>query len=119
SRRSLSMKIHLRPPTPHDWPAILQAANAALPWQTRGNNEWLQNRINFNPAYQRRHYIAEDIETAQLLGYGSVEGEQTPDRYRMFVVMEASLLPSVGQMLYQQLEEDLRSLGGRIAWVRE
>jgi hypothetical protein len=114
------VKVHLRAPTEQDWPAILRAANASLPWDPDGNQPWLENRRNFDEAaFQRRHYVATDDGSNEIVGYGSIEGGSTPGRYRVFVVMDARLLTSVGDVLYQRLHEDFRSLGGEVAWVRE
>ncbi len=114
------MNARLRIPLENDWPAILRAANASLPWQVEGNRQWLENRMKFDDrAYPRRHYVAQEVSSGEICGYGSIEGCGTPDRYRVFVVMDPALLDSVGETLFERLDEDLTSLGGRIAWVRE
>ncbi|HEY1629460.1 MAG TPA: hypothetical protein VGF52_06355 [Tepidisphaeraceae bacterium] len=112
------MALRLRAPNSQDWDAILRCANASLPWQPKGNDEWLQNRMQFDAGkFKRRHYVVED--DAQIVAYGSIEGGPIPERYRVFIVMDARLLPTVGEILYQQLENDLNLLGASIAWVRE
>ena len=114
------MNVRLRTPAEQDWPAIGRAADASLPWQQRGNREWLRNRMDFDDhRYARRHYVAEAAGTGEVCGYGSVEGGPTPARYRVFVVTAAALLPSVGEALLARLLEDMASLGARIAWARE
>jgi hypothetical protein len=114
------MNAHLREPTNEDWPAVLRAANASLPWRLEGNQEWLDNRRNFDEVtYQRRHYVVVDSASSNIVGYGAIEGGSAPGRYRVFVVMDAQLLPSAGEVLYQRLHEELRALGDATAWVRE
>jgi hypothetical protein len=40
------MTITLREPVDTDWPAILEAADAAVPWATAMNRVWLANRLD-------------------------------------------------------------------------
>ena len=114
------MGVQLRTPTDADWPAILRCANASLPWQAAGNELWLGNRKKFDEAkFSRRHYVAVDEGSREIVGYGSVEGDENPGRYRVFVVMDAKLLATVGEVLFARLWEDLQSLRADVAWVRE
>jgi hypothetical protein len=114
------MKIELREPQSKDWPAILAAANASLPWQTDGNQQWLQFRMQFDSVkFPRRHYVAVDSSSGKIVGYGSIEGGETPGRFRVFVVMDAQLLADVGEIIYQRLRNDLSELNAEHAWVRE
>jgi hypothetical protein len=110
--------IRLRAPHAQDWPAIGRVADASLPWQPVGNREWLHNRMNFDErALQRRHHVAEDA--GAMCGYGSVEGGQVSGRYRLFVVTDAKVLSSVGEILMARLDQDLVELRCEVAWVRE
>jgi N-acetylglutamate synthase-like GNAT family acetyltransferase len=114
------MNLRLRTPVEQDWPAISRAADASLPWQIQGNQQWLRNRMNFDDRkLLRRHYVAENSDSGEVCGYGSVEGGPAPDRCRVFVVTAAALLPSVGEALLARLLEDLKSLAVKTAWVRE
>jgi len=114
------MKVQLRTPTRGDWPAILHAANASLPWRVEPNEQWLNNRMTFDEqVQQRRHYVAEDADSGEVVGYGSVEGSGIPGRFRVFIVMDSALLPSAGEIMLQRLRADLLSLGATGAWVRE
>lgn len=120
------MNIRLRTPTAQDWPAIGRAADASLPWRAddNGNAEWLRNRISFDDrAHPRRHYVAEDQDAPEGVdaarGYGSVEGGPATGRFRLFVVCDAALLPSVGEALFTRLHADLIALGATAAFVRE
>jgi L-amino acid N-acyltransferase YncA len=113
------MTIQLRNPTPDDWPAILRAATASLPWHAEANQEWLRNRMSFDDvARTRRHYVAEE-SAREVVGYGSIEASGAPGRFRLFVVMDAKLLATVGETLYQRLYEDLLLVNAKVAWARE
>lgn len=110
--------MELRPVCDDDWPAILELANAALPWDAEGNLEWLENRKQFGG--RRRHYLAEVPETDQPVGYGAIEEGPDPGSFRVFVVMAPALLPTkTGTLLYDRLLADLQALEARSVWVRE
>src|SRR4051812_4407050 len=95
--RGQPMPIRLRPLQEQDWPSVLQAADASAPWQTSGNREWLENRKHFDAGrFERRHYVAEKANDGEIVAYGSIEGGPGPGRFRVFVVMEAQLLETVG-----------------------
>jgi|SRR5450432_3164955 len=114
------MQFQLRSPGSEDWEAIRGCADASLPWHPKGNEEWVQNRMRFDTAkYERRHYVAEDIASNEVVAYGSIESGPVAGRFRVFVVMDARMLPEAGEVLYRQLREDLKSLGANVAWVRE
>lgn len=117
----LTMQIKLRKAVETDWPAILEVVNAALPWTPRDNQEWLSNRMRFDQTgYVRRHYVALNTAKGNVIGYGAVEGEQEPGRYRIFVVMSLDLLTSgAGDLLYDQLMADLSILHASSVWMRE
>lgn len=111
-------EIKLRAPNDDDWPAILALANAALPWDSAGNEEWLENRMQFTG--RRRHYVAEEVPPGRVVGYGAVEEGPEPGYYRVFVVMDPARLQSeTGALVYEQLVADLRQLEARGAWARE
>jgi hypothetical protein len=108
----------LAPPDDADWPAILELANAALPWDTSGNQEWLANRRGFSG--QRRHYLARETPSGPPLAYGAIEEGPEPGLYRVFIVMAPARLHSpIATHLYEQLAADLAALHARGAWVRE
>jgi L-amino acid N-acyltransferase YncA len=115
------MTITVRIPTPADWPAILDAANAALPWDPEGNQEWLEYRKQFDEAKRiRRHYVAEDPTTGQVIGYGALEEGPDFGVFRVFVVMSPERLRSeAGALIYERLAADLEDLEARGAWARE
>jgi L-amino acid N-acyltransferase YncA len=111
----------LRTPVEADWPAILDAANASLPWAPEKNQEWLHNRKEFDRTGRgRRHYVAEDIALARVVGYGGIEELQKPDRYRIFVVMSPDhLMGGLGDQVFDRLTGDLRELQATAAVAQE
>lgn len=115
------MRVVLRTPVETDWPAVLEAANASLPWAANGNQEWLRNRQAFDRTGRvRRHYVAEDEATAGVIGYGGVEELLTPGTFRIFVVMSPDLLVSgVGDLIYDRLSRDLSELNATAAVAQE
>ena len=115
------MTITVRIPTAADWPAILDVANAALPWDLEGNREWLEYRKQFDEtARTRRHYVAEDPTTGQVVGYGALEEGPDFGIFRVFVVMPPERLRSeAGESIYDRLAADLVDLEARGAWARE
>jgi L-amino acid N-acyltransferase YncA len=116
----MTMQIKLRKAVETDWPAIREVANAAVAWGSRDNEEWLSNRMRFDQTgYTRRHYVALDTTTGKVIGYGAVEGGQEAGRYHIFVVMSADLLPTVGDLMYNQLLTDLSALHATTVWVRD
>ncbi len=115
------MNAEFRPADPCDWPAILQVAHQAVPDAKLENEEWWQNRQDFDTSrLRRRHYVAEDPETGQILAYGAIEEGPKANMYRLFVVMDPSLLEKgLAEQCYARLQGDLTELEAEIAWVRE
>jgi hypothetical protein len=112
------MRVSQRSPTDSDWPSILDLANAALPWDTIGNKEWLENRKQFTG--RRRHYVAEETPSGPMVAYGAIEEGPDPGIFRVFVVMNPALLETTtGDLVYERLAADLAELAARGAWVRE
>ncbi len=117
----MAMQIRLRKAVETDWPAILEVVNVAVPWAPRDNQQWLSNRMRFDQTgYVRRHYVALDATTGNVIGYGAVEGGQEFDRYRIFVIVFPDMLISgAGDILYDQLMADLSALHARVVWTHE
>lgn len=112
------MSMRLRSVQNADWPTVLELANVALPWDTEGNLEWLENRKQFTG--RRHHYLAEDAAAAQALGYGAIEEGPDPGTFRMFVVMAPALLSTdAAALIYDRLLADLATLEATGVWVRE
>lgn len=109
------MKITLRQPTDSEWHVIYDLAVAAVPWDDKGNQEWLTNRMTFKG--RRQHYVADS--NGQLMGYGGVEEGLETGVFRVFIVMAAEHFSTVGEVLYRQLCEDLNALNAHRVWVRE
>jgi L-amino acid N-acyltransferase YncA len=115
------MKARIRTAAASDWPAILQVANQAVPDAAAENLEWWENRQSFETRQRRRrHYVAQEPGTSQIVGYGAVEEGPEPGQFRVFVVMDRALLASgIADAIYARLEADLCDLGAEVAWVRE
>lgn len=112
------MNTNLRHPIDSDWEAILGLAQAALPWDTVGNQAWAKNRRTF--IGQRRHYVVEDSATGELLAYGALEQGPEPHLYRIFMVMDPDFLQhQATDQLYDQLMNDIVPLKARGLWARE
>jgi RNA polymerase sigma factor (sigma-70 family) len=113
-------EMTFRRPSADDWASIGATAKAALPHAGDQNELWLENRRNFNEQqFQRRHYIAEDSHTGKVIAYGAVECASEPGRFRLFLVMDPALLPSIGTRVYEKLMEALKELNAEAIWVRE
>jgi hypothetical protein len=116
----LSVNLFLRSPTNEDWPAILRAADASLPRRAGDNREWLQNRMNFDAArFRRTHYVAGLGDDGLVLGYAAAEEGPTVGRFRVFVVMEAELLGTLGEAAFGHVLQDLRKCHATSLWARE
>lgn len=112
------MGITLSTPDETHWPVILGLANAAVPWDVQGNQQWLANRQAFSG--RRRHYIARDGDSGAISGYGAIEEGPESDTFRIYVVSDAERLAGdVGQAIYARLIEDLAAFGARRVWARE
>lgn len=113
--------LTLRPATPEDDAAVLACADAAVPFDPAGNRHWLRQRQRLDPArQQRRHYVAVESDTGQIIGYGALEQPRAgADWLRLFVVTPAGRLGDVGQPLYARLYQDALALGARRLVVRE
>ena len=115
------MKAEIRAATPSDWSSILKVADHALPDAEEENREWWQNRQRFDTLrFRRRHHVAQDPGTGQIIGYSAVEEGPEQGQFRLFAVMDPALLAAgLGDTIYAQLEADLCELEAEEAWVRE
>jgi len=111
--------IELREATEADWPHILRCADEAAPAAV-DNDVWLANRRAFAATGRmRRHYVALDGATT-VTGYGAIEEDAVPGRFRLFVVTRPDRLESgAGARLFQRLMLDLGELRANVAWMRE
>lgn len=116
----IEKQTRLRRPRAEDWTSIRAAANAALPRAESQNEEWLEHRRAFDERrFVRRHYVAEDARSGTVIAYGAIESGSEPGRFRLFLVMDPALLPTVGELMYSRLTEAARALGAEAVWVRE
>jgi len=112
--------ISIRPFDPADWDALLDLANAAVPFAPQENAQWLAYRRAFDESRQfRRHFLALDGD--RPVGYGCLEQQgDDPARLRIFVVCSPTdLQGEVGRLLYDRLLLAARSLGATRLWARE
>ena len=103
------------------WDAIYHLANLAIPFDLDGNRITIRNREGFDTAhFIRRHYVVIDDATDTLVGYGALEQQPELTHYRQFILLSSGdLWETVGQMLYQQIADNLQSLGAQQVWMRE
>ena len=103
-----------------DWPAILAAADAALPDERAMNRQWLAARQGFPAGLRSRsHYVVES-DDRRVVGYGAVEAQEQAGRFRAFVVMAPQLLDAgPGDLIFDRLLVELRSLDAQLIWTRE
>lgn len=111
----------LRPAQAADYPAILDLADAAVPFDREGNRRWLRKRQQFDEVRQlRRHYVALSQAEGEICGYGALEEQGSSARQlRVYVVTAAERLADVGSLLYQQLEQDAQTLQVSTLWAQE
>ncbi len=115
-----SVNTRLRPFAARDWEPVAEIAHHVEPDFRAQDDGWLRNRQSFDETkFIRRHYVAEHAETKEPLGYGSIEQGPELDRYRMFLIVGPERLRAgVGDLLFNQLMNDLRELKARTVWVR-
>jgi hypothetical protein len=106
----------LRPFGEHDREAdyrlLLGFANAQVPQDLRGNEEWLQHRRAYDElSGQRRHYIAVHLPTQEPVAYAALERQQAGS-LRIYLVFDPSRWPFevLGTFLYQRLLQDANDL---------
>jgi len=113
-----SLPFSLRPFGQHDREAdeqlILRLANAQVPQDPRGNEEWLQYRRAYDQRRgQRRHYIAVYFPTQEPIAYAALEQQPAdPSSFRIYLVFDPQCwsFELVGTFLYQQLLQDATAL---------
>lgn len=112
-------EFNVRPVKAEDYQAILQVADAAVPFDPQGNRSWLRARQAFDEtAHSRRHYVLE--HDGQIVGYGGLEEQGGgPHRYRLYVVTDPQRLENAGRALFERLRQAAIPLGARTLWVRE
>jgi GNAT superfamily N-acetyltransferase len=110
--RTFSDRVNtsLRPIVNKDWPPIKTLAYAREQTDVPGNDLWLHRRQNFDDAhYVRRQYVAEDANSGQILGFGSIEQTIYLPKYQLFIVTDPDRLRlDVGEILLERLMNDLR-----------
>jgi hypothetical protein len=93
---------------------LLLFANAQVPQDPRGNEEWLQYRRAYDERRgQRRHYIAVYLPTQEPIAYAALEQQQAdPSSFRIYLVFDPQRwsFELGGRFLYQQLLQDAEAL---------
>ncbi len=113
-----SLPFSLRPFGQHDREAdkqlLLTLANAQVPQDPRGNEDWLQHRRAYDERRgQRRHYIALHLPTQEPIAYAALEQQQAyPRSFRIYLVFDPQRwsFEQLGTFLYQQLLRDAEAL---------
>ena len=113
-----SAQFDLRPFGQHDREADYQLldllANAQVPHDRRGNEEWLQQRRAYDERRrQRRHYIAVHRSTNKPIAYAALEQQEADSRsFRIYLVFDPQRwsFDELGMVLYQQLLRDADTL---------
>ncbi|MEE9253367.1 MAG: hypothetical protein V3U43_00380 [Pseudomonadales bacterium] len=107
--------------TATDWPRILELANASVSHVPGAGTqeEWYENRRSFDSSSGTQdHYVFEDSERGEIVGYGGVE--MTPNgEFRMFIVTLPQLLETVGERLFQENLELAKIRGAERVWFTE
>jgi RNA polymerase sigma factor (sigma-70 family) len=115
---SNEVNAKLRPLSKNDWSSITRLAFGSTR-DALGKELWLSRRRNFAESrYIRRQYVAE--ERRRIVGYGAIEQSVYLPRYNLFVVASpAKLREGVGDLLMDQLFEDLENAKAITVSVRE
>ncbi len=114
------VSARLRPYAGPDWEPISDFVYGLAPDFRQDDEAWLRNRRQFDETrYRRRQYVAEHAETGEILGYGSIEQTIFLPKYRLFLMAEPKWLRAgVGELLLDQLMNDLREAGAITVWHR-
>lgn len=92
-----------------DWPTVSAIASARAGNDTPGYELWINRRQKFDESrFFRRQYVVEDANN-QIIAYGAVEQSVYLPKYRVLLLADPQWLKQgVGNLLLDQLAEDLR-----------
>jgi len=112
SNFSNQVNARLRPLSTDDWSSITKLAFGGRHRDAPGEEAWINQRRNIaKTKYLRRDYIAEDVKTNRILGYGAIEQSIYLPRYKLFLVAKPAVLRNGGgDLLLNQLLEDLKQV---------
>ena len=112
SNFSNQVKARLRPLSTDDWSSITRLAFGGRYRDAPGEEAWIMQRKNIAKSkYLRRDYIAEDVKTKRILGYGAIEQSIYLPRYKLLLVAKPAVLRNGGgDLLLNQLLEDLKQV---------
>src|SRR5689334_3627420 len=107
---SNEVNTKLRPFHDPDWPMVSAIASAQAGDDASGHELWLLGRQKFDESrYFWRHYVVENA-ARQIVAYGAVEQTIYLPKYRRLLVRDPqSLKQSLGDLLLDQLLDDLRA----------
>ena len=107
---SNEVNTKLRPFHDPDWPTVSAIASAQAGDDASGHELWLLGRQKFDESrYFRRHYVVENA-ARQIIAYGAVEQTIYLPKYRLLLVSDPQWLKqSLGDLLLDQLLDDLRA----------
>ena len=92
-----------------DWPTVSAIASARAGNDTPGYELWINRRRKFDESrFFRRQYVVEDANK-QIIAYGADEQSVYLPKYRLLLLADPQWLQrGVGDLLLDQLAEDLR-----------
>jgi GNAT superfamily N-acetyltransferase len=104
-----------------DWPPIKAMAHAREQTDVAGNDLWLHRRRHFdNARYVRKQHVAEDANSSQILGFGSIEQTIYLPKYRLFLVTDPRWLEAgISDLLLERLMIDLKKADAVTVSCRE
>jgi N-acetylglutamate synthase-like GNAT family acetyltransferase len=113
------MTVLFRPVAQTDWADIGRLADEALPHSSEGNREWLEARRSLDELRRRRRqYIVQ--EDGEVVGYGAIEEDEDPGRWRLFVVMSPERLNGPhGNRTFARMLSEAKAVGAEALWMRE
>src|SRR5688572_21719153 len=111
----------LRPAVDGDWLAIDRMMHQRADSDALTNEVWTHRRQGFDEQrYLRRQYVAEDANSRQILGYGSIEQTIYLPRYRLFIVANPQYVANgVAGLILDRLMADLIDVNAVTVSCRE
>ncbi|HEY5885235.1 MAG TPA: sigma-70 family RNA polymerase sigma factor [Pyrinomonadaceae bacterium] len=111
----------LRPPVDGDWLAINRMVHERVASDALSNELWTHRRQSFDEQrYVRRQYVAEDANSKQILGYGSIEQTVYLPRYRLIIVADPQHVSNgIADLILDRLLTDLIEVNAVTVSCRE
>lgn len=114
------IRTRLRPLDERDWTPVADVASRVESDLRAEDDLWLRNRRGFDDESRaRRHYVVEHAGAGKIVGYGAIEQDPAPDRFRLHLVVDPRWLRAgPGDLLLARLTDDLRGLNASSVWAR-